>query len=784
MVLWDGGRGQLRPPFQKKWLIMKVFFSILMLVLPFFAKAQNGGGGSFADVVRVIPRPFTFSQIFPVGNKDFLRNAFVKQISGGDTIIFFVDTYGNFVRVGGGTGGGGGGGTVTSVGLSLPGSFSVVGSPVTGAGTLTATWLSQNQNSFLLSPSSAPGAPTFRTMVAADLPAIVDSTKVLTGAISLDDIGQRGASSGQVIGWNGTAWRPATPAAGSVTSVGLSLPGSFSVVGTPVTGAGTLTATWLSQNQNRFLLSPSSGSGAPTFRTMVAADLPAIVDSTKALTGAISLNNIGQRGAAFGQVVRWNGSAWRPGEPTVSTLPPILGDGSGGSPLEIVSGGITNALLNSSAVDSTKVLNGAISMDDIGQRGASSGQVIGWNGTAWRPATPAGGGTVTSVGLSLPGTFLVSGTPVTGAGTLTANWITQNQNSFLLSPSSAPGTPTFRTMVAADLPAIVDSTKVVDGAISLDDIGQRGASSGQVIGWNGTAWRPATPAAGAVTSVGLSLPGTFLVSGTPVTGAGTLTANWITQNQNSFLLSPSSAPGTPTFRTMVAADLPAIVDSTKAVDGAISLDDIGQRGASTGQVVRWNGTAWRPTTPTAGTVTSVGLSLPAGLSVSGTPVTGAGTLTGAWLSQSQNRFLISPASSGGTPTFRIMAAADLPAIVDSTKVLTGAISLDDIGQRGASSGQVIGWNGSAWRPETVRISATASLDFPSTATGAVSDLTLALSGAVLGDAVCIGVPNVSVAGSTMYSGWVSASNTVTIRFLNVGSAQDPAAGTFRATIVR
>jgi len=80
-------------------MLNKILFSIFMLLLSLCSKAQNGGGGSFADVVRVIPRPFTFSQIFPVGNKDFLRNAFVKQISGGDTIIFFVDTYGNFVKV-------------------------------------------------------------------------------------------------------------------------------------------------------------------------------------------------------------------------------------------------------------------------------------------------------------------------------------------------------------------------------------------------------------------------------------------------------------------------------------------------------------------------------------------------------------------------------------------------------------------------------------------------------------------------------------------------------------
>jgi hypothetical protein len=51
-----------------------------------------------------------------------------------------IDASGNFVDFGGLCGGGGGGGTVTSVGLSIPNSvFTVTGTPVIAAGTLTAT---------------------------------------------------------------------------------------------------------------------------------------------------------------------------------------------------------------------------------------------------------------------------------------------------------------------------------------------------------------------------------------------------------------------------------------------------------------------------------------------------------------------------------------------------------------------------------------------------------------------------------------------------------------------
>lgn len=62
---------------------------------------------------------------------------------------------------------------------------------------------------------------------------------------------------------------------GSVTSVGLSLPSIFSVSNSPVTTSGTLTGTLDNQSVNTVLAGPTTGSsGAPTFRTLVSADIP------------------------------------------------------------------------------------------------------------------------------------------------------------------------------------------------------------------------------------------------------------------------------------------------------------------------------------------------------------------------------------------------------------------------------------------------------------------------------------------------------------------------------
>jgi hypothetical protein len=84
------------------------------------------------------------------------------------------------------------------------------------------------------------------------------------------------------------------------------------------------------------------------------------------------------------------------------------------------------------------------------------------------------------------------------------------------------------------------------------------------------------------------------------------------------------------------------------------------------------------------------------------------------------------------------------------------------------------------------LSATATLDFPSTAAGTASDLTITVTGAALGDTVSVGAPNGSVTTNGGYWGWVSASNTVTVRYMNTNlvTTEDPASGTFRATIVK
>ena len=84
--------------------------------------------------------------------------------------------------------------------------------------------------------------------------------------------------------------------------------------------------------------------------------------------------------------------------------------------------------------------------------------------TQW---SDAGSGTVTSVGLSLPGLFTVTGSPVTTAGTLTAALATQQAARLFAGPATGgDAAPTFRALVATDLP----NTAVTPGAYTYASI--------------------------------------------------------------------------------------------------------------------------------------------------------------------------------------------------------------------------------------------------------------------------------------------------------------------------
>jgi hypothetical protein len=225
-----------------------------------------------------------------------------------------------------------------------------------------------------------------------------------------------------------------------------------------------------------------------------------------------------------------------------------------------------------------------IPLDRLHQSGATMGQIIQWNGTAWVPFSPA---------------------------SITA----QSANKVYAGPTSGSAAlPTWRGLVLADLPPIA--------LANLSNVSLTSLASGDILKWNGSNWVNFTPnyLTAAVTSVGLSLPSIFNVSGSPVTSTGTLAATLATQTANFGFFGPTTgSAAAPTFRAMVLADLPAIALG--------NLSNVSAGSPTSGDFLKWNGSAWINFTPTFGTGSVTSISSGAGISLSPTTITTSGTVS-------------------------------------------------------------------------------------------------------------------------------------------------------------
>lgn len=139
-------------------------------------------------------------------------------------------------------------------------------------------------------------------------------------------------------------------------------------------------------------------------------------------------------------------------------------------------------------------------------------------------------------------------------------------------------------------------------------------------------------------------------------------AKWL----SSGVLADAGAPcGSGAGTITLAGDLAGTMTSQIVV--GIQNHSISPAAPSSGQVLEWNtaANAWTPTSlPALGTVTSVGLSLPSSLfTVSSSPVTTSGTLTGALANQNANLVFAGPSSgTAASPAFRALTAADIPVL--------------------------------------------------------------------------------------------------------------------------
>lgn len=301
------------------------------------------------------------------------------------------------------------------------------------------------------------------------------------------------------------------------------------------------------------------------------------------------------------------------------------------------------------------------------------------------------------------------------------------------------------------------------GAVSLTDIaalpqqtllGNAGSGNAAITLGTGLSLTGNTlnaTATGGVTSVGLSLPSIFTVSNSPVTTTGTLTATLASQGARTVLIAPATS-GEPTFRLLVAADIPNLPGSI-INSGVIAPAHLGTGTANANTVLHGDGVFREP--GVGGTVTSVGLSLPSIFTVSNSPITTSGTLTATLANQTANTVF---ASSGGAPTFRSLEVGDIPNLPGS-QITTGIVAPERLGTGTASANTVLHGDG-VWRGTAIAVQ-----EDSISLTNAVSSINFTGAGVTAsntGNAVTVSIPG-GGGGSSNVVEVITATSTLSRR---------------------
>lgn len=439
-------------------------------------------------------------------------------------------------------------GTVTSVALTVPTFLSVSGSPVTSSGTLAVSY-----SGTALPIANGGTAGTSASAAFNNLSPVTSTGDLIVGNGTDSNARLAIGSTGQVLTVAGGTATWASPASsGTVTSVALS-DGStnpiYNISGSPVTSTGTLTFTLKTENANLVFAGPSSGGAAqPTFRSLVAADIP-LISLTSGVSGILPIANGGTN--ASSAAAAYNNLS------PMTTTGDIEYEASAGSAARLAIGSTGQVLTVVAGLPSWQTSSG-------------SGTVTSFVFTNGHNVT----GTVTS-STTTP-TLSLAPTSSSPSASSFASW---DANDNLSANNVIEGYATTATTASGTLTLTVSSAEqqyLTGTAASY--IVVLPVTSTLVLGQSYTIVNNSTQTVTVYSSNGISslqvmLPTSSLVA-TVILTTGTSAASWSwsynnslsTESANLVLAGPASgAAAIPTFRSLVAADFATTVFTAPTV---------------------------------------------------------------------------------------------------------------------------------------------------------------------------------------------------------------------------
>lgn len=358
-------------------------------------------------------------------------------------------------------------GTVTSVGLTVPAGMIVSGSPVTDAGTLGV---------------SVDNAATFRSTIGATT--VGSNVFTLTNPNAIRFL--RINADNTVTALTAADFRTAIGAGtgnGTVTSVGLSMPASFSVTNSPITGAGTLTVT--------------HATGFQGYTSTEASKLAGIeAGATIGATWGVNISGIPTNINSWADIA----PSAKQDALTNSTSNTISGT-------QVQRAALTGDVTAAANSNATSIANGAVTLAKMANLAANS--IIGNNtGSAMTPIALTAAQTRTLLEL---GTAALQNTGTSGA------------NVPLLNGSNTwSGQQTFTGTNGTDILLIQNNSATAAGNPFLS-FNKFNNTTFQITGWNGSSTEG---------SLNIALPDGVTVTG-PIQSTGTAASLWFQQRDGS-----------------------------------------------------------------------------------------------------------------------------------------------------------------------------------------------------------------------------------------------------------
>jgi hypothetical protein len=237
----------------------------------------------------------------------------------------------------------------------------------------------------------------------------------------------------------------------------------------------------------------------------------------------------------------------------------------------------------------------------IAQQGATPGKVLKWNGTSWAPQDDNGEIYTEGNGIDITGNVITNLGDTNAANDITSDSLAGGDLSGKFSNLQIKLNAVTANEIANDAvgsseiaTGAVGSSDLATGAVTGDKIAQQGAAPGQVLKWNGTTWAPQNDNGEVYTEgSGIDITGNVITNLGDTNAANDITSDSLAGGDLSGKFSNLQIKLNAVTANEIAT---GAVGASELADDAVTGDKIAPQGATNGQVLQFNGANWAPAT--------------------------------------------------------------------------------------------------------------------------------------------------------------------------------------------